>query len=100
MQQLQQHAACLVLNRFLKVVVVQSVSSQWWRQVIFAFGFLFDGVLAEEESLDRALTEPYLNLIRALAETYQQASFEFLFDSLLAEDALYVGVNSVPGSTN
>ena len=63
-------------------------------------GFLFDGVLAEEESLDRALTEHYPNLSRALAETYQQASFEFLFDGLLAEDALYVGVNSVPGSTN
>jgi len=54
MQQLQQHAACLVLNRFLNV----SVSSQWRRQASFAFGFLFDGVLAEEESLDRALTEP------------------------------------------
>ena len=72
------------------------------RQANFAFGFLFDGVLAEEESLDRALTQPYPNLSRALAETYQQASFEFLFDGLLAEDALYysVGVNSVPGSTN
>jgi hypothetical protein len=30
-------------------------SSQWREQTSFAFDFLFDGVLAEE---DRALTEP------------------------------------------
>jgi hypothetical protein len=34
----------------------------WCEQASFAFGFLLDGVLAEEESLvcclDRALTEP------------------------------------------
>jgi hypothetical protein len=35
-----------------------------------------------------------------LTEPYQQASFDFLFDGVLAEDALYVGVNRVPGSTN
>ena len=96
MQQLQQHAPCLVLNRYLNV----SVSSEWRRQTNFAFVFLFDDVLTEEESLDRALTQSYPNLSRALTETYQQASFEFLFDGLFAEDALYAGVNSVPVSTN
>ena len=44
----------LVLNRLLNA----SVSSPWREQASFASAFLFDGVLAEEESLDRALTEP------------------------------------------
>jgi hypothetical protein len=44
----------LLLNRLLNV----SVSLPWREQASFASAFLSDAVLAEEESLDRALTEP------------------------------------------